>query len=335
MSILIVCKYKSMYEHKIDKYSSKLEITNDSQKRELYTHKIKKYSGGACGIIKSGIYIIFTVKEAIDIKDSLIDDQSNAFSVINYYFPGLVLKLNDNEMRVLECNFFKPRSFSNFCRVPGFTFSQTSAENLSMLYTYVTGFDADKAEKDFTNYFNKKNAEYDTIIKKITDMKAKLESEKKRRLDELTAVKKCKDRVTLLPQLKARQKNFNEQIKPFYVKGFLTTADAIKTEPMKTSTITECYTKMQHIKQHLQVAQPTVYANIKLEMDNFTCAIVIDGDKNKILSIYSIDNNQQTIYSAAIPTTVTSVAPTTVTSVVPTTVASVAPTTVASVAPRQ
>ena len=286
------------YEHKISKYNSKLETTNDSQKRDLYTRKIKKYSGGACGAIKSGIYIIFTIKEAINIKDSLIDDQSNAFSVINYYFPGLVLKLNDDEMRVLECNLFKPRSFSNFCRVPGFTFSQTSAENLSMLYTYVTGFDVDKAEKDFTEYFNKKNAEYDAVIKKVTEMKTRLESEKKRRLDELTTVRKCKEREILLPQLKERQKTFNEQIKPFYVKGTFTTADAIKTEPMKTTTIAECSAKIQHIKQHLQVAQPTVYANIKSEMDNFICAIVIDGDKNKIMSIYSIDNNKQTIYAA-------------------------------------
>lgn len=305
-----------MNENKINKYNYKLEITNDSQKKELYTQKIKKYSGGSCGVIKSGIYIIFTVKDAIDLKDPLIEDESNAFYVINYYFPGLVLKQYDDEIRVLECNFFKPRSFSNFCRVPGFTFGQTSSENLSMLYTYVTGFDLNKAKKDFNDYFDKKNAEYDAIIKKIETMKEKLESEKKRRFDELAAVEKCKDRVTRLPLLKDKQKNFNEQIKPFYVKGFLTTTDAIKTEPMQKYDIIECSKKIQHIKEHLKITQPTAYTKeMEQQMNEFTCAIVIDGDKNKILFIYDIDNKQETIYPPGASTTAT---PTATTTAIPT-----------------
>jgi hypothetical protein len=211
-------------------------------------------------------------------------------------------------VRVLECNLIKPRSFSNFCRVPGFTFSQASSENLSMLYTYVTGFDVDKAKKDFNTYVDKKNAEYDAVIEKIKGMKKKLEDENKRRMDELEVVEKCEVRVTLLPKLKEKQKEFNSKFSQFYGQGTFTTA-AIKTSPMITSRIEECSKKIEDIKKHLEIEESkkqleskheTEYDNIKKEMDNFTYVIVIDGDNNKILFIYDLNTPKQTVYTAPV-----------------------------------
>ncbi len=276
-------------EYKIKKYSSKLENEQDNSKREIYERKIEQYmTGGGCDYGgKSGIYVLFTLGELSEILEGITNDPSSAFNKLNSYLPGFQLKLNGNELKILECS--KPK-FPTLCIIPPTTYTDLFVTNKvpSIQYTSLPGTDVQKAKNDIQTYVDNKNKTIDEVVGILEKMKSKLGEYKEKRDTAILAAEFCGTKKEKFATWKGQQKEFNSVVMKSFMTKKIFSSDAIKVEPMTNSTLADCKKKHDNIMAILNAVHPTEYQKIKDIVENMTCVLVIDVGKNQILNVFDI-----------------------------------------------
>lgn len=278
-----------IFTQKLFKYQQKLENCSDSEKKELYLKRIDHYNnqiGGGCNYSKKGIYVIYTTDELYDFIDIIEKNPKEAFNKLNTYFPGLSLKLNSEELKVLECSSV---SLPSFCMVPRTTYTDLSITKVpSISYTYILDKnDADYAKTDLEKYVTDKETEINKVKELMDTMVKKLKEYRDKRIKEIEDVKKCIDKKELFDKMKKEQKEFNEKMKGFFTKGFFS-KDYVVTTSMTSHTLSDCRKKKKDILSQLKLTNLKTFNEIKTTLDKLNLVFVLDPENNKITEIHKL-----------------------------------------------
>jgi len=281
------------FDHKIRKYSYKLENARDDTKRELYETKLQQHYmvGGGCDYGgKTGTYVLFTTNELFEVIDSITSDPKGTFNRLNSNLPGFQLKVGGSELKAFDCS--KPQ-FPSFCMIPATMHTDlfVTKEVPSIQYTSLPSTDVAKARQDIEQYVEKKNATIDKVINMLESMKTKLGKYKDKREAQLVIAEQCSTKKQKFVEWKTKQKSFNDVLKHFLTKKTFS-SDSIKIEPISNATLESCKSKHINIMKVLDAQNATKYAEIKDIVENFTCVIVIDVGKNTIVNVFDIKDNK-------------------------------------------